>query len=78
MHPSRLWVAPQARSETDLLEPHNTVDTINALVLSGGSAFGLDAASGVQSALRKNRGSGFEIGPHIIPIVPAAIIFDLR
>ncbi len=67
--------APGTR-ETDLLEPHNTVDTVNALVLSGGSAFGLDAASGVQSALRE-QGTGFEIGPHIIPIVPAAILFDL-
>ncbi|MEM9107555.1 MAG: P1 family peptidase, partial [Pseudomonadota bacterium] len=67
--------APGTR-ETDLLEPHNTVDTVNALVLSGGSAFGLDAASGVQSALRE-RGIGFEVGPHVIPIVPAAILFDL-
>jgi L-aminopeptidase/D-esterase-like protein len=67
--------APGTR-ETDLLEPHNSVDTINALVLSGGSAYGLDAASGVQSALRE-RGVGFEVGPHIIPIVPGAILFDL-
>ncbi|MCP4314797.1 MAG: P1 family peptidase [Hyphomicrobiales bacterium] len=67
--------APGTR-ETDLLEPHNTVDAINAIVLSGGSAFGLDAASGVQAALREQH-VGFEIGPHIIPIVPAAILFDL-
>ncbi|PRD41087.1 peptidase T4 [Phyllobacterium phragmitis] len=68
--------APGTR-ETDLLEPQNTVETVNALVLSGGSAFGLDAASGVQAALRE-RGIGFEVGGHHIPIVPAAILFDLR
>lgn len=62
--------------ETDLLEPHNTVETVNAVVLSGGSAFGLDSASGVQAALRE-KGIGFEVGPHHIPIVPAAILFDL-
>lgn len=67
--------APGTR-ETDLLEPHNTVGAVHALTLSGGSAFGLDAASGVQSALRE-RQIGFEIGPHIIPVVPGAIIFDL-
>ena len=67
--------APGTR-ETDLLEPHNTVETVNALVLSGGSAFGLDAASGVQAALREKR-IGFEIAEHVIPIVPAAILFDL-
>ena len=67
--------APGTR-ETDLLEPHNTVQTIDALVLSGGSAFGLDAASGVQAALREI-GRGFPVGPLRIPIVPAAILFDL-
>ncbi|OCW58717.1 P1 family peptidase [Hoeflea olei] len=67
--------APGTR-ETDLLEPHNTVESVNALVLSGGSAFGLDAASGVQAFLRE-RGQGFQVGPHRIPIVPAAILFDL-
>lgn len=67
--------APGTR-ETDLLEPHNTVEAINALVLSGGSAFGLDAASGVQAALRE-KGIGFEVGTQRIPIVPAAILFDL-
>src|SRR5262245_54379122 len=51
--------APGTR-ETDLLEPHNSIETIDALVLSGGSAFGLDAASGVQAALRE-RGVGFEV-----------------
>ncbi|MCY6380375.1 P1 family peptidase [Hoeflea prorocentri] len=67
--------APGTR-ETDLLEPHNTVGAVNGIILSGGSAFGLDAASGVQAALRKKR-VGFEIGPHVIPIVPSAILFDL-
>lgn len=67
--------APGTR-ETDLLEPHNTVETVNAIVLSGGSAFGLDAASGTQAWL-KERDRGFAVGPHRIPIVPAAILFDL-
>src|SRR5690606_26726203 len=62
--------------ETDLLEPHNAVEAINALVLSGGSAFGLDAASGVQAALREG-GAGFQIAGYTVPIVPAAILFDL-
>lgn len=67
--------APGTR-ETDLLDPHNTVQAVDALVLSGGSAFGLDAASGAQAAL-KEMGRGFAVGPHRIPIVPAAILFDL-
>jgi L-aminopeptidase/D-esterase-like protein len=67
--------APGTR-ETDLLEPHNTVQTIDAIVLAGGSAFGLDAASGVQAALRE-MGRGFEVGPVRVPIVPGAILFDL-
>ena len=67
--------APGTR-ETDLLEPHNAVETVNALVLSGGSAFGLDAASGVQAALRE-RGAGLSVRGHVVPIVPAAILFDL-
>lgn len=67
--------APGTR-ETDLLEPHNSVESIDALVLSGGSAFGLDAASGVQDVLRA-QGRGFAIGSHHIPIVPSAILFDL-
>ncbi len=67
--------APGTR-ETDLLEPHNSVETVNALVLAGGSAFGLDAASGVQAYLRE-RGIGHSVGNHRIPIVPAAILFDL-
>lgn len=67
--------APGTR-ETDLLEPHNTVETVNAVVLSGGSAFGLDAASGVQAALRE-KGVGFAVAGFTVPIVPAAILFDL-
>jgi L-aminopeptidase/D-esterase-like protein len=67
--------APGTR-ETDLLHPHNMVETVNALVLSGGSAFGLDTASGVQSYLRE-QGIGLSVRGHIVPIVPAAILFDL-
>lgn len=67
--------APGTR-ETDLLEPHNAVEAVNALVLSGGSAFGLDSASGVQAALRE-RGVGFQIAGFTVPIVPGAILFDL-
>lgn len=67
--------APGTR-ETDLLEPHNTVEAVNAVVLSGGSAFGLDAASGVQAALRE-QGIGFVVQDQVVPIVPAAILFDL-
>jgi L-aminopeptidase/D-esterase-like protein len=72
---SVLGGAPGTR-ETDLLEPHNTVEQVDAIVLSGGSAFGLDAAGGVQSWLRET-GRGFAVGPHRIPIVPSAILFDL-
>ncbi len=62
--------------ETDLLAPDKTVDQIDALVLSGGSAFGLDACSGVMDGLRE-RGRGFAVGSIRVPIVPGAIIFDL-
>lgn len=67
--------APGTR-DTDLLAPENTVQSVDALVLSGGSAFGLDAAGGVQAALRQ-MGRGFAVGDQLVPIVPAAIIFDL-
>ncbi len=67
--------APGTR-ETDALEPHNTLNEFHGFVLSGGSAFGLDAASGVQAALRE-KGIGFQIGPALVPVVPAAILFDL-
>ncbi len=67
--------APGTR-ETDLLDPGRLVETVDALVLSGGSAFGLDAASGVMEGLRAE-GRGFAIGTMRVPIVPAAILFDL-
>ena len=67
--------APGTR-ETDLLAPEKTVQTVNALVLSGGSAFGLGAADGVMAGLRED-GLGFEAVGHRVPIVPAAILFDL-
>jgi L-aminopeptidase/D-esterase-like protein len=62
--------------ETDLLALENTVEAVDALVLSGGSAFGLDAAAGVQARLRE-LGRGFRVGDARVPIVPAAILFDL-
>lgn len=67
--------APGTR-ETDLLAPEQTVERVDAIVLSGGSAFGLDAASGVTAALAE-AGRGFAIGDARVPIVPAAILFDL-
>jgi L-aminopeptidase/D-esterase-like protein len=67
--------APGTR-ETDLLAPHRLVAGVDALVLSGGSAFGLDAAAGVVEALRA-QGRGFRLGDAVVPIVPAAILFDL-
>ena len=67
--------APGTR-ETDLLAPHNMAEAVDALVLSGGSAFGLDAASGAQAWLRE-RGRGLDVRGHIVPLVPAAILFDL-
>ena len=67
--------APGTR-ETDLLAPDKSVAQIDALTLSGGSAFGLDAASGVTDGLL-DQGRGYRVGPAIIPIVPGAIIFDL-
>jgi L-aminopeptidase/D-esterase-like protein len=67
--------APGTR-ETDLLDPGNLVERIHAIVLSGGSAFGLDAASGVMRFLEE-RGIGFNTGVARVPIVPAAVIFDL-
>lgn len=67
--------APGTR-ETDLLAPDKSVAQIDALVLSGGSAFGLDACSGVMEALRA-RGRGFAVGPARVPLVPGAILFDL-
>jgi L-aminopeptidase/D-esterase-like protein len=62
--------------ETALLDPAQTVEGIDAIVLSGGSAFGLDAASGTQAWLRE-QGRGFKVREAKVPIVPAAILFDL-
>ncbi|WP_421703311.1 P1 family peptidase [Aliiroseovarius sp.] len=67
--------APGTR-ETDLLAPDKLVQEVDALVLSGGSAFGLDAASGVADGLRA-QGRGFQVGDQRVPIVPGAILFDL-
>ena len=62
--------------ETALLDPAQTVEGIDAITLAGGSAFGLDAASGVQAWLRE-QGRGFAVRTARVPIVPAAILFDL-
>jgi D-aminopeptidase len=62
--------------EVDVLDPTMTVERVDAIVLSGGSAFGLDAASGVQAYLRE-QGRGYIVGPTRVPIVPGAILFDL-
>lgn len=68
--------APGTR-ETDLLDPVNLVDKVHAIVLSGGSAYGLDAASGVMACLEQEH-IGFPVGEGIVvPIVPAAVLFDL-
>jgi L-aminopeptidase/D-esterase-like protein len=67
--------APATR-ETDLLHPMNMVEEVNAVVLTGGSAFGLDAASGVMRYLEE-RSIGYDTGIARVPIVPAAAIFDL-
>jgi len=69
--------APGTR-DLEALDPLSVVDSVDAVVLSGGSAFGLDAPSGVQSWLRA-RGRGFSVAPGLppVPIVPGAIIFDL-
>ena len=65
--------------ETDLLDPRNLVERVHAVVLTGGSAYGLAAADGVMRLARR-RGVGFPVGPRpddVVPIVPAAVIFDL-
>jgi L-aminopeptidase/D-esterase-like protein len=67
--------APGTR-ETDLLAPGNLVDRVHAVLLAGGSSFGLDAASGVMRWLDEH-GHGFAVGPARVPIVPAAVLFDL-
>ena len=68
--------APGTR-ETDLLDPTAMVDRVNAVVLTGGSAYGLAAADGVMATLEA-LGHGWSVGPDaVVPIVPAAVIFDL-
>jgi len=67
--------APGTR-ETDLLAPDKSVTKVDAIALSGGSAFGLDASSGVSDALRL-QGRGYPVGDTVVPIVPGAILFDL-
>ena len=67
--------APGTR-ETDLLDPLNLVERVNAIVLSGGSAFGLDAAQGVVKYLEE-KNIGYKTNQGVVPIVPAAILFDL-
>ncbi|MFF2651853.1 P1 family peptidase [Streptomyces sp. NPDC058045] len=65
--------------ETDALDPRNVVERIDAVVLTGGSAYGLDAASGVMGWLEE-QGRGVRVGPdrrHVVPVVPAACVFDL-
>ena len=68
--------APGTR-ETDLLDPVNLVEKVHAVVLAGGSAFGLDAASGVMRYLEEHK-IGFNTGAAKVPIVPAAILYDLN
>lgn len=72
---SVLGGAPGGR-DTALLDPSMTVQAVDAFVLSGGSAFGLDAAGGVQAGLRRI-GRGLEVGTTKVPIVPQAILMDL-
>ena len=70
--------APGTR-ETDLLDPINLVERVDAVCLTGGSAYGLAAADGVMRWLA-DRNRGFQVGPeahHVVPIVPAAVLFDL-
>lgn len=67
--------APGTR-ETDLLRPMHLVEHVHAVLLAGGSAYGLDAASGVMRYLEE-KGIGVDVGVGVVPIVPAAIIFDL-
>src|SRR5512134_2399799 len=68
--------APGTR-ETDLLDPVNLVQKVHAIVLAGGSAYGLDAASGVMRYLEEQK-IGFNTGVAKVPIVPAAILYDLN
>lgn len=72
---TRLGRATSTR-QFDALSPDHIVDRIDAIVLSGGSAFGLDTAAGVLRWMEE-RGRGFRAGPAIVPIVPTAVVFDL-
>ena len=67
--------APGTR-ETDLLAPTNLVDRVHAIVLAGGSAWGLEAATGAVRWLEE-QGYGLQVGPARLPLVPAAVLFDL-
>lgn len=62
--------------ETDLLTPLSSVEKVHAILLTGGSAFGLDAAGGVMEFLEQ-QGIGHKSGPAVVPIVPGAVLFDL-
>ncbi len=72
---SQMGGAPGTK-ETDLLKPGGNVRTVQAIVLSGGSAFGLDATTGVMRWMEE-RGFGFRVGAGVVPIVPGAILLDL-
>jgi len=67
--------APGTR-ETDLMRPMNLVQQVHAVLLTGGSAYGLDAAGGVMHWLEE-RGIGFDVGVGVVPVVPSAVLFDL-
>lgn len=67
--------APGTR-ETDLLDPVNLVSVVHGICLSGGSAYGLDAATGVMQYLEE-KGVGLDVGYGVVPIIPAAVLFDL-
>lgn len=67
--------APGTR-ETDLLHPLNMIERVHAVLLTGGSAYGLDAACGVMAYLEE-QGIGHQVGAAVVPIVPAAVLYDL-
>ena len=79
-HPFRAAAAVLGRAtgtrELDALSPHHLVDRVDAILLTGGSAYGLGAADGVMRWMEE-RGRGFSVGGGVVPIVPAAVIFDL-
>jgi L-aminopeptidase/D-esterase-like protein len=68
--------AATGTEEMDVLRPEHVTDRVHAVVLAGGSAFGLEAASGVRRFL-EHRGVGFQTGAAVVPIVPCAILYDL-